>query len=108
LEDRHVLCQEPLAQTPERPQEVPHPRPQSLQRVAVHLADPVAIGVNGPGALGSRVIDGPMNSAVALADAVLAVPLIGVHRRLPQARVVDHIVQLDHARCLKHVQANLP
>ena len=55
LEDRHVLRQVPLVHAPERPQEVPQPRPDPLQRVAVHLADPVAVVVPRP--LARRVAD---------------------------------------------------
>src|SRR5512144_2046345 len=35
LEQGHILVQVLLAHAPERPQEVPQPRPQPLQRVAI-------------------------------------------------------------------------
>src|SRR4051794_4030282 len=48
LDDRHVLRLVPLAHAPERP----HPGPQALHRVAVHLAHPVAVRVDRPRPLG--------------------------------------------------------
>jgi len=74
----------------------------------MHLAHPVTIRIDGPRPLRPRMIDGAMGPAGALADAVVAVPLIGVDRRLPKTRVIDDIVQLDQARRLDHVQAHLP
>src|SRR4051794_25929865 len=64
LDDRHVLRLVPPAHPPERAEEVPHPRPQPLHRVAVHLAHAVPIGVHRPGALGTRVVHRPVDSAV--------------------------------------------
>jgi hypothetical protein len=59
LEDRHVLVQVLLAHAPERPQEVPQPGPQPLQRVDVDLADAVAV-VPRPARCRRRASSGPV------------------------------------------------
>src|SRR5258708_14929288 len=108
LKERHVLRQIPLAHPAERPQEVPQPRPQALLRVAMDLTYPIPVAVERPRPFRPRVIDRPMDPTVPLADAVVPVPLVGVHRRLPQSRVVNDLVQLAGAGRLDPLQPHLP
>jgi hypothetical protein len=107
LEDRHILVQIPLADAPERPQEVPQACPQPLQRVALDLAHPVAIGVDRPGALGPRLIDGLVDAALPSVHPVVAVPLIDVDSRPLQSALVDDRLLLAGAGRFDHVPADL-
>src|SRR4029077_4856980 len=86
LEHGDVLPQVPLVDAPERPQEVPQPRPQPFHRVVMDLADPVPVVVSCPLPLSRRVADGGMAPAP-LRQVRVRRPLVRVHHR-PQRRVV--------------------
>src|SRR5262245_35350812 len=76
LEDRHILGQVPLAHAPEWSQEVAQARPQALLGVAVRLAHPVTVPVQGPGRLRPRTVDRPVDPLVPAAGPGVAPPLV--------------------------------
>src|SRR3954454_14340500 len=88
LEDRLVLRQVPLAHPAEPTQEVPHPRPDPLLRVAVDLAHPVPVVVPRPGGLRPRVVH-RLVTPLHPGKAVFPLPLVGVDHRPLQRRTPD-------------------
>src|SRR3954462_8463673 len=106
LEDRLVLRQVPLAHAPERPQEIPKTRPGALHRVAMHLADPVAVVVPSPGRLRPRVLHRHADPTHPGEPAV-APPLVGGDRLPLQRPAADDLFQRLTGGAAENLRAEL-
>src|SRR5262249_58615516 len=74
----NVLVQRPLVDTPKRPQEVAHPRPESFPGVVRNFADAIAILIPGPLPL-SRCVAHRNPAPPERRPAVGAAPFIRLH-----------------------------
>src|SRR3954454_17696360 len=94
-----------LVYTAERPEEVPQPRPQPLQRVVVDLADPVPVVVPRP--LTGRVADRGVRPAHR-GQSVVPAPLVGEDARHRPGRPHHHAAERLAVGALAHRQPALP
>ena len=96
LTDRHITGKILLMYTPEDPQKVAHTRPESLNRVRVHLPDPIAVVIARPLAL-------TMADRLAMAfNPVVALPLIGVDKGSWLSRGMNMPAQTGSVGAFEH------
>ena len=97
FEHSHVLLEAPLAHAPERPEEVPRLRLNSLQRAAMHLAHSVAVGIDRSGLPRPCAVRHHKDPPMSATDLAVADPRVVVQDRLLGARMVYDPAQLGRA-----------
>ena len=78
LEDRDVTGQVPFADSAEWANEVAQPRPDAFHRIAVDLANTIAVVISGVLGVRAAVLDLDPQAAL-LRQGIVGDPLVGVH-----------------------------